>query len=67
MALLPQCLKLQRERKGAPAEDTDFPPIDAETLWAVQLVGLQIEGGSDWARDTVRELPRIRVSEPGPA
>jgi hypothetical protein len=66
MALLRQCLKLQRERSGVPAQEIDFPPVDAETLSAISPTGLVIGCAPEPVRDAVRRPPRVRAVEPVP-
>lgn len=66
MALLRQCLKLQRERSGVPVQEIDFPPVDAETLCTISPTGSVIGCAPERVRDAARRPPRVRAVEPVP-
>lgn len=64
MALLRQCLKLQRERSGFPAQEIDFPPVDAETLCAISPTRMVNGGAPEPVRDAVRRPSSVFAVEP---
>ena len=63
MALLRQCLKLQRELSGFPVQELDFPPVDAETLCAISPTRMANSGAPEPVRDTARRPSGIRSVE----